>query len=768
MNARVLIFSILFSITVFIQPGFGSDITKGKIKGRLLDAETKLPLIGANVLIAGTQLGAASDTEGNFLIKSIPVGNYSLKISYIGYETKIKPDVIVRSERFTFVEAELKTLALELDQVVVTGGYFTETDEQVSSITNFSYEEIRRAPGTAGDISRVVFSLPSLAKVNDQSNGLIVRGGSPIENAFFVDNIEIPNINHFPTQGTSSGPIGMLNVDFIRDVNFSTGGFSAIYGDKLSSVMNIKFREGNREEFDGQIDLNFAGFGGVFEGPFFGDSGSYLISVRRSFLDLLVKTFDAGTSVAPVYGDVQWKLAFDLSSRHQLSFLGIWGDDHNSPDYDTAVENDMLVYGNQDINENTTGLNWRAVWGKIGYSNTSVSHTSTRFDENFIETGSRELLIKNRSTEHNFKFRNLNNLILSKKVGLEIGLEAKHLISDYDNFYAQYTDALGEIIPELTLDKKITGNKFGAFANFEFELLPALTTNFGVRTDYSSITENTHIAPRFGFEYRFTERTSLVGATGLYHQSLPLLLLAQNSANKNLKDLQARHYVLGIHHFLSDDTKLSLEVYQKDYENFPIDPSQPSLFLMDELFYRYGFFFNHENLTDSGQASAKGLEVILQKKLAKNFYGLVSAAYFRTKYTGGDGIERNRVFDNRFIFSLEGGYKPNIKWEFSMRWIYAGGTPFTPFDLNASQAINRGVLDESSINGERLPAYHSMNIRFDRRFYYRGSNLVFYLSVWNAYNRENVASYFWNQVENKQDRLNQWAMLPIFGLEYEF
>lgn len=765
MKTHFLIFSLLFSIIVFIQPGFGGEITKGKVKGRLLDSATKTPLIGANVLIVGTQFGAATDTDGNFLINAVPVGNYSLKFSYIGYETKIKPDVIVRSARFTFVEAELKAAAVELDQVVITGGYFAETDEQISSITNFSYEEIRRAPGTAGDISRVVLSL---AKVNDQSNGLIVRGGSPIENAFFVDNIEIPNINHFPTQGTSSGPIGILNVDFIRDVNFSTGGFSAIYGDKLSSVMNIKFREGNREEFDGQLDLNFAGFGGVFEGPLFGKSGSYLISARRSFLDLLVKSFDAGTTVAPVYGDLQWKVTFNLNPLHQLSFLGIWGDDHNNPDYDSAVENDMLVYGNQDITENTTGLNWRAVWGKSGYSNTSVSHTSTKFKEDFFETGSQELLIKNRSIEHNFKFRNVNHLFLSKQIGLEIGLEAKHLISDYDNFYAEYTDALGEFTPESILDKKITGNKFGAFANLELKLLPALTTNFGVRTDYFSFTENLHIAPRFGIEYRFTERTSLVGATGLYHQSLPLLLLAQNSANKNLKDLQAVHYVLGVHHFLSDDAKLSLEVYQKDYDNFPIDPSQPSLFLLDELFYRYGFFFNHENLTDSGKASAKGVEVILQKKLAENFYGLASAAYFRTKYTGGDGVERNRVFDNRFIFSMEGGYKPNNKWEFSLRWIYAGGTPYTPFDPTASEAINRGVLDENRINGERLPAYHSLNIRFDRRFYNRGSNLVFYLSVWNAYNRKNIASYFWNQVENKQDQLNQWTMLPIFGLEYEF
>ena len=159
---------------------------------------------------------------------------------------------------------------------------------------------------------------------------------------------------------------------------------------------------------------------------------------------------------------------------------------------------------------------------------------------------------------------------------------------------------------------------------------------------------------------------------------------------------------------------------------------------------------------------------MIQKKLAKDFYGLASATFFRSRYKGGDQVWRNRNYDNRVAFSFEGGYKLNRKWELSLRWIYAGGVPYTPFDFEKSKANHRAVYDEAQINEVRYPDYHSMNLRFDRRFNFSNSNLVFYLSAWNVYNRNNIANYFWNDKEQKQDQVYQWQLLPIFGLEFEF
>jgi len=226
--------------------------------------------------------------------------------------------------------------------------------------------------------------------------------------------------------------------------------------------------------------------------------------------------------------------------------------------------------------------------------------------------------------------------------------------------------------------------------------------------------------------------------------------------------------VLGLNHMLSEFAKLSVELYHKQYADLPIDPQQPSLFLVDELFYRYGFYTQHESLNSDGVAQSTGVEVVLQKRLARNVYGLLSASYSRARYRGSDSVWHNRVFDNRLILGAEGGYKPSSKWELSARWIFAGGVPYTPFDVARSIELNRAVLDENRVNRERLSNYHSLNVRVDRRIHFSGSNLIVYLSVWNAYNRKNVAAYYWNELERSPGLIYQWSALPVFGLEYEF
>jgi outer membrane receptor for ferrienterochelin and colicin len=722
---------------------------------------------GVAVFLSGTELESTTDANGEFTLAEVPVGNYSAHFRALGFRPQARTDLIVRPNRITYLEVELERLAVELDGVVVVGGYFSNEESQPTSTTGFSGEEIRRAPGSAGDVSRILATLPSLAKVNDQSNSLIVRGGSPIENAFYVDNIEIPNINHFPTQGASGGPIGLLNVDLIEEVDFRAGGFGARYGNRLSSVMDISLREGNRNEFDGQLDLSFTGFGGVAEGPLFGDRGSWLISVRRSYLDLVLQMADAGTVVIPRYADFQGKLTYDLSNNHQLTLLGISGDDNIRSDSAVAFENSMVAYGDQNMWAGTLGINWRAIWGPA-VSNTSISRTKNEFDEELTETRTGQLLLRNLSSERTVTLRNVTDVFLSTGHSLELGFEAKNARADFDNVYAEYTDALGSVTPEMTINRGITDNRLGLFASYTALPFDRLTTNAGARLDHSTLTGNSHISPRLSLSYELGRRTSLTGAFGVYYQSLPATLLVQNEDNRTLRDPRSAQYVIGLSHLITDNTKATVEVYRKDYANFPIDPQQPSLFVVDELFYRHGFFFNHQRLESAGKARTTGVEATVQKRLAENVYGLASASYFRSFHMGGDNTWRDRVFDNRLVLSLEGGYKPNSSWEFSGRWIYAGGPPYTPFDQDRSTALNRGVLDQARINDARYPDYHSLNIRVDKRFHFSGSNLIVYLSVWNAYNRKNVASYDWDEIGNVQDVSYQWSALPIFGLEYEF
>ncbi|MCF6270406.1 MAG: TonB-dependent receptor [Melioribacteraceae bacterium] len=768
-----MIYKIFLAILFFFHliPNYSySQESKlvGKIEGVIIDTETKTELIGANILIMNSTIGAATDINGKFVIPNIPIGNYSLKLSFLGYTPIIKTDIIVRSNRITTVNGELNPSTLQADEVVVHGEYFQKNDEQALSSINFSGEEIRRAPGSAGDVSRILMSLPSVAKINDQSNTLAVRGGSPIENTFYIDNIEIPNINHFPSQGASGGAIGMLNVDFIEDVDFFTGGFSAIYGNKLSSIMNLSLREGNSEKVEGQLNLDFSGFGGIIEGPLFSDKATFMFSARRSYIDYLIKMIDVGTSVAPTYGDISGKIVYDIDKNNKLMLVGVFGDDHLSTDKNTAIENKMVFYGDQDIYQSTIGLNWRSLWSNKGYSNTSISFNSMKFIEDFYETGSADLLITNRSNDMFYQFRNINFYQFNNRHSVKFGVEAKHIIADYDNWYSEYTDAVGNPIESFTINETVSGNIASAFGSYIFKPSHRLALTFGGRADYFSYANEIKLSPRFSFSYSIGDKTKLNGSTGIFYQSLPSKLLVSNENVRNLNIPVATHFILGVEQLLTESTQLTLEVYQKDYSNFPMDRNQPGIFLIDEAYNTQGFYFNTNELVDNGVAQTRGVELTIQKKLAEDFYGLIGASYFQAKYKGLDNTWRDRIYDNRFIFSAEGGYKPNYFWEFSMRWIYAGGRPYTPFNIGESQKLNRGVLDENRINGERYDAYHSLNLRVDKRFAFSGSNLVLYLSVWNVYNRKNVATIYWDQTENKPDVVYQWGMLPIFGVEYEF
>ena len=532
--------------------------------------------------------------------------------------------------------------------------------------------------------------------------------------------------------------------------------------------MELSLREGNREEHDVQLDFNFAGIGGVAEGPVPHVSGSWLVSVRRSYLDLLIDAIDVGTAVAPVYADYQGKLVFDLSPNHTITALFVASEDHNTPDRETAEENDMVVFGNQDIYEITAGVNWKALWHESAFSNTSLSFTRSDFDEDFYETGTGIPLIRNRSLEQSLKLRNVNHLILSKALKLVLGVEIKHTKDNYDNFYGEYTDALGDTIPGLVMITDISAQKYSGFFSCRMQPIPRLSLSAGLRAVHCSYSENTHLSPRFSVAYSLNSLTTIRGSTGTFFQSLPMLLSAQNESNRELKDPCSRHFIIGVDRLITESVRLSLDAYLKTYKNFPMDPAQSDLFLIDEMYYRYGFYLNHEKLIDTGKARAYGLEGMIQKKLARDFYGLIGASYFRTRYCDSRNAWRDRVFDNRFIFGIEGGYKPNEIWEFSMRWIYAGGVPYTPFDIEQSTQLNRAVLDEDHINESRNPDYHSLNLRIDRRFHFSHSNLILYASVWNAYNRKNTASRFWNQVENRPDTINQWGILPIIGVEFEF
>jgi hypothetical protein len=756
---------ILMIITGGYKTVFADENKKsGIIKGRLLDKYTRRPLAGADVTIPGTTFITITGINGEFAFEGVPVGTYSLKFSYPAMMPQMMSDIIVKSKRITFVSADIQLSPLANESVTVTAGYFDHSPEEPASSIGFSHEEIRRAPGSGGDVNRIIASLPSIAKVSDQANNLVVRGGSPSENLFMVDNIEIPNINHFPFQGSSGGAISILNVDFIRDVNFYAGGFSAIYGDKLSSVMDLTFREGNRENVDGQFSLDMSGAGLVLEGPLFSKRGSWMFSARRSYLDLLIDLLDAGAAVR--YHDFQGKLVYDISSKSNITILGLIGVDKSIVTQEDAADLGEPYFGDTRSRESTVGINWFIMWSDKGYSDTSLARTFLKYDNDYWKTTTGTGWLENLSTEETWHLRNVNHYSIGHGHDLRFGFEIKRITSRYDYITAAYTDQLGNQIPGVSQHISMDAGKYAAFAEYSLTPFSRVTFNLGVRADYFDYNRRLLVSPRGSLMFQLSGKTSVGASAGIYRQNLPLLLLYQDKTNRDMNDPLVYQYAVNFIHLMGADTRLTIEAYYKNYHYFPIDPVRPSICLLDTVIG--GLHYGDSALVDSGKARSYGIEFVLQKKLKEKIYGTVSGSWFRSQYRDLEGKWRNRLFDNRYIFSLQGGYKANKKWEFSARWIIAGGLPYTPFDMEASHTENTGIFDTERINTQRLPAYHSLNLRVDKRFYFSGSNLTIYISVWNAYNRQNVASYFWNEIENIPDYSYQFSILPVLGVEYEF
>lgn len=741
------------------------NIETGTIRGRVVDKFSQTALIGVNIFLKGTDIGTASDREGSFIIETVPVGYYTVQFSYIGYEPVIITDVIVRSDRITFLNTELKTSPLLSDSVMVFGGYFPEIDLRPVSTTNFSNEEIRRAATIGGDINRIIDGLPSLSNEN-QNNYIVARGGSNIENQFYIDNMRVPNINHFPIPGTTGGGISLLNVDLINQISVNTGGFSAKYGNVLSSVIDVSYREGNRDEFDMQLDLNFTGLSGIAEGPLGNNEGSWMFSAKHSFTDILFKIIDIDQEPV-VYDELQGKIVFDISPEHRLSVIDIFGTDRWKILRDEAIDRSDNWYGNFNMMENLLGLNWRYIWGENGFSNTSVSHSWLSNKIDVLKTNTQEEAFLNYSSEHEIAIRNVNHLQFNAAHRIDFGVEASTTIADYDNLFAETINQMGQISPMLKLNNEISTWETGAFVEFSWNPVERFKITPGLRWDYFSYNKKNHVSPRFSISFKIDEYTTITGATGIFYQHAPMYFLSQSDNFKNLSDIKSYHVVLGAQRLITEDMKLSLEIYNKNYQQCPMDPDQSSLFILDENIYNQ-FYGHHKNIVSQGTANVKGVEVMLQKKMLNKLYGLISFTYYQSTYTDLNGEKHNRITDNRILGAIEAGYKPDNQWELSLRYSYAGGIPYTPFDDTASIEAGVGIYDATKIMSERLPPYSCLSVRAERRFYFARSNLIVYLSIWNLLNRKNISYHYWDEYGENAGNYTQFPMLPVFGVEFEF
>jgi hypothetical protein len=751
-------------IIVPVKSSKGSH--QGAIKGYVIDAVTQRPLAGANILLLNGTKGASSDALGAFAISDIPVGSYSIQCSYVGYQPVSQADIVVKSSQSAFLKIALHEQAFEGAPVTVTAGFFAEELQTPTSMISLSAEHLRRAPGAAGDLNRALSSLPAFTRKRDDMNEWIVRGGSPSESGFYIDNIEFTNINHLPFQGTGAGFIGLINVDMLQQAQLYTGGFSARYGNRLSSILDISFREGNRDRVSSHLDLNLIGTGGIIEGPLANGRGSWLLSARKSTIEMLFRMMDIQDDY-PEYSDIQSKLVYDLTPNQTLSFLNIFGTDRFRIDQERAIDSWENFFGTLKMTYNTAGMNWQYRWNGNGFSNTSLSHTFTRHNIDLTELLRNDTFFDNKTDEHAYRLRNVNTYRVTPSQTLQFGIDAKFFSTYYNNFYNEATDLVGNHTEAMYLKKTFYTAEGGGFFCYDWKPVQRLTLSPSIRFDHYTYTNNTHISPRFSSSFKLTGSTILHGSTGIFYQQIPMILLAQQDAFKKLRDPVSRHYILGLSQFLSDDIRFNIEVYQKSYNHFPLDPTQPSLFIMDQPVYE-GFYLNHSTLVDEGTAYSRGIELMLQKKMSDKLYGTASTTWFRSRYRDAAGLRRNRAYDNRYMASVDLGFKPTPSIEISARWISSGGMPYTPYNWESSRDNQAGIIQTDAIHTGRLKAYHGLHVRLEHRANFAQSNLTAYLEIWNVLNRENLDTYDWNDRANSDMAGSGIERAPILGFEFEF
>ena len=759
----LLVLFFIFSDSIFSQT---SEIT-----GRVIDKSNQLPVgdVAVAVIKNGQILyGTETYENGFFTITDVEVGLYSLRINQIGYKTVIYDNVVVNTGAPANVLIELELISTE--EIVVEEDRFVMPGDLVNSFKKLQYEEIRRTPGGFEDIGRVVQTLPGVSFVNDGRNDLIVRGGSPTENLFLVDNSQIPNINHFGSQGATGGPVSIINLEVIREVDFLTGGFSARYGDKLSSVLEVKLREGSRDRFLTDINLSATGFGAVIEGPIGSEKkGSWFLSARKSYLDFIFKA--SGFGFIPEYSAAQFKVVYDFDEKNSLTVNGVGNLDKvtfNNDEEENRQDNENILKNNQSGYFNS--YEWRTILSKRSFALFNLGRNFTKFDYSGRDALFNEIFT-NKSNEGETALKAEYFLTPGPNTQIQTGGSFKFVKFTNDIYQQQDTSfiidpetGMGYILPEINIDENTTTNKAYLFAQISQNIYKGIKLNLGLRYDYFEyLNDKNYIAPRASVLFPVNKKFNFSLAYGIFYQSPAYVWLTANPQNRNLKDIRADHYVAGLEYFVSDDVRMTFEAYYKDYSDYPVSTTRPYLILGNNG----GNFektdeFGLEPLVSSGTGYAKGIEFFLQKALTDNFYGLINFSLFDVKYKALDGIERQSTFNNQYLFTISGGYKFAKVYEAAAKFRLAGGRPFTPINpADGSQLV-------SEYNSDRLPDYNRLDIRLDRKFNFDKWTLVAYFDIQNVLNQKNVTNYEWNIYTRSIEANESIGVLPTIGINAIF
>ncbi len=727
----------------------------GTIKGRISNEINNSSIVGAAILIENTNTGTTSDEDGNYVLKNLTPGNYTITVSFLGFESAIFYDLNVPTNKSVSLDITLVEQTSSLDEIQLKSSPFKKSKESPINLQKISAEEIYRNPGGNRDISKVIQILPGVGSTVSFRNDIIVRGGAPNENRFYLDGIEVPNINHFATQGSSGGPVGMINVNFIKNVEFYSGAFPANRGNTLSSILEFEQITGNKEKLTGTFLLGSSDAGITLDGPM-GEKSSFILSVRRSYLQYLFKLIKL--PFLPTYNDFQYKQSIDINDKNKLTIIGLGAIDDfeiNTEANDgvtdqEAIDRNNYILGNIPINSQwnyTIGINWKHYSENSNQtfvlSRNHLSNSANKYLNNDEQLSN--LLLDYESEEIETKFR-FENTSWNKgwKINFGVGLEN----STYKNSTFNKRQ-INNTVQTIDFNSKINFNKFAAFGQVSRSFFnDNLSLSAGFRTDFNDYSNEMNnplkqFSPRFSASYAINEKLNLGLSLGKYFQLPPYTILGYRDNNNILINKENRVTYIennqistGLEYRPTKYSKISLESFYKKYDKYP--------FLLDKnislanLGADFGVIGNEAaNSTSSGKSY--GIELMMQQKLSNKIYGILSYTYVRSEFKDSNNKYVPSSWDNKHIFNIVVGKKLAKNWEVGAKFRLLGGAPYTPYDVELSSTkeiwdvSQQGINDWSRLNTERNPTSHSLDLRVDKKWYFDKWYLNAYLDIQNAY-----------------------------------
>jgi hypothetical protein len=734
----LFIFIILLSGNLFAQ--------SGKIKGRVYNEINNEPLQYATVFVQETSSGSYTDSLGNFEVGGLNPGLYNLEVRYAGFAPRVIIEIQVTNSKPYLLDIAMREEETNLDSVVIVASPFKRVEEAPVSLRTIGTNEIARNPGGNRDISKVIQSLPGVGSTVSFRNDILIRGGAPNENRFYLDDIEVPNINHFATQGASGGPVGLINVDFINEVDFYSGAFPANRGNALSSVFLFGQRQARDDRVGFTATVGASDLALTVEGPIKKES-SFMFSARRSYLQLLFKVL--GLPFLPNYNDYQLNTRIKLNDRNELRIVSLGALDQFELNLDAdSTDFQKYILGNIPVQSQwnyTFGVSYRH-YADNGFLTVVLSRNMINYDANkYVDNEETNRLL------FDYNSREIENKSRIEYTGRRNGYKWNYGVNME---HAKYTNRTFQEVPFGTIDfeSKLNLFKYGVFAQASKSLMKdRLILSLGARMDGNSFSEEmqnplNQFSPRFSASYAINSKLSANFNTGIFYQLPPYTVLGYRDTDSGalvnkengIRYIRNKQIVGGFSWTSPANSKISIEGFYKDYDNYP--------FLLNDsislanLGGDFGVIGN-EPAASISEGRAYGLEFLYQQRLFKGFYGILAYTLFWSEFQDNKGEYIPSSWDSRHIIALTAGKKFRRNWEIGAKWRFTGGTPFTPADVDFSRLTEvwdvRGssVPDYSRLNSDRIPNFHQLDVRVDKKWFFQKWSLNLFLDIQNVYNK---------------------------------